>query len=118
MKFPAWMNLYWSAGEEKLLIEAIDMYGFGNWNGVAENVGTKSKSQCIDHYNSVYLNSPCFPLPDLSYSMGKNKEELLAMAKGHQLKKGLLLDDRNHNLWRFCMLDLITFFIQQQSQQP
>ncbi|KEH35178.1 transcriptional adapter ADA2a [Medicago truncatula] len=87
----------WSAGEEKLLIEAIDMYGFGNWNGVAENVGTKSKSQCIDHYNSVYLNSPCFPLPDLSYSMGKNKEELLAMAKGHQLKKGLLLDDRNHN---------------------
>jgi len=42
--------------------------------------------------------------------MGKNKEELLAMAKGHQLKKGLLLDDLNHNLWRFCMLDLITLF--------
>jgi len=39
------------------------MHGFGNWNGVAENVGTKSKSQCIDHYNAVYLNSPCFPLP-------------------------------------------------------
>ncbi|MCH83752.1 transcriptional adapter ADA2-like, partial [Trifolium medium] len=78
----------WSADEEMLLLEAIDMYGFGNWNDVADNVGTKSKSQCIDHYNAVYLNSPCFPVPDLSLVKGKNKEELLAMAKGHQVKKG------------------------------
>ncbi|CAK8567030.1 unnamed protein product [Lathyrus sativus] len=77
----------WSADEEMLLLEAIDMYGFGNWNEVADNVGTKSKSQCIDHYNAEYLNSPCFPLPDLSHVMGKNKDELLAMAKGHQVKK-------------------------------
>lgn len=39
------------------------MYGFGNWKDVADYVGTKSKSQCIDHYNAVYMNSPCFPLP-------------------------------------------------------
>lgn len=39
------------------------MYGFGNWTEVAEHVGTKSKLQCIDHYNAVYMNSPCFPLP-------------------------------------------------------
>jgi len=39
------------------------MYGFGNWNDVADNIGTKSKSQCIDHYNTVYVNSPCFPVP-------------------------------------------------------
>ncbi|XP_058787205.1 transcriptional adapter ADA2 isoform X2 [Vicia villosa] len=77
----------WSADEEMLLLEAIDMYGFGNWNEVADNVGTKSKSQCIDHYNAEYLNSPCFPLPDLSHVMGKNKEELLAMATGYQVKK-------------------------------
>ncbi|KAL5076111.1 hypothetical protein RYX36_015095 [Vicia faba] len=77
----------WSADEEMLLLEAIDMYGFGNWNEVADNVGTKSKSQCIDHYNAEYLNSPCFPLPDLSHVMGKNKDELLAMANGHQVKK-------------------------------
>ncbi|XP_050879544.1 transcriptional adapter ADA2b isoform X4 [Lathyrus oleraceus] len=77
----------WSADEEMLLLEAIDMYGFGNWNEVADNVGTKSKSQCIDHYKAEYLNSPCFPLPDLSHVMGKNKDELLAMAKGHQVKK-------------------------------
>lgn len=36
------------------------MYGFGNWKGVAEKVGTKSESECIDHYKTVYLNSPGF----------------------------------------------------------
>ncbi|EOY01371.1 ADA2 2A isoform 5 [Theobroma cacao] len=64
------------------------MYGFGNWTEVAEHVGTKSKSQCIDHYNAIYMNSPCFPLPDLSHVMGKSREELVAMAKGNgQVRK-------------------------------
>ncbi|KAK1567827.1 hypothetical protein Q3G72_017200 [Acer saccharum] len=80
----------WNADEEILLLEAIEMYGIGNWNEVAEHVGTKSKSQCINHYNAVYLNSPCFPLPDLSHVMGKSREELLAMAKEHaDIKKEL-----------------------------
>ncbi|KAE8653717.1 Transcriptional adapter ADA2 [Hibiscus syriacus] len=73
----------WNADEEILLLEGIEMYGFGNWAEVAEHVGTKSKSQCIDHYNAIYMNSPCFPLPDLSHVMGKSREELLAMAKGN-----------------------------------
>lgn len=77
----------WNADEEILLLEAIEMYGFGNWAEVAEHVGTKSKSQCIDHYNAIYMNSPCFPLPDLSHVMGKSREELLAMAKGNGLVK-------------------------------
>ncbi|XP_014523682.1 transcriptional adapter ADA2b isoform X2 [Vigna radiata var. radiata] len=77
----------WNADEEILLLEAIEMYGFGNWNEVAEYVGTKSKSQCIDHYNAVYMNSPCFPLPDLSHVMGKGRDELFAMVKGHEAKK-------------------------------
>ncbi|KAK9284480.1 hypothetical protein L1049_023653 [Liquidambar formosana] len=79
----------WNADEEILLLEGIEMYGLGNWTEVAEHVGTKSKSQCIDHYNTVYMNSPCFPLPDMSHVMGKSREELLAMAKGHvEVKKG------------------------------
>lgn len=80
----------WNTDEEILLLEGIEMYGFGNWGEVAEHVGTKSKSQCIDHYNAIYMNSPCFPLPDLSHVMGKSREELLAMAKEHQeVKKEL-----------------------------
>ncbi|KAK4745295.1 hypothetical protein SAY87_011607 [Trapa incisa] len=71
----------WSVDEEMLLLEAIEMYGFGNWGEVADYVGSKSKSQCINHYNAVYMNSPCFPLPDLTHVMGKNKEELIVMAE-------------------------------------
>lgn len=43
--------------------KGTEMYGLGNWTEVAEHVGTKSKLQCIDHYNDVYMTSPCFPLP-------------------------------------------------------
>ncbi|KAF6145060.1 hypothetical protein GIB67_013411 [Kingdonia uniflora] len=79
----------WNADEEILLLEGIEMYGVGNWAEVAEHVGTKSKAQCIDHYTTAYMNSPCFPLPDMSHVVGKNRKELLAMAKGHgEGKKG------------------------------
>ncbi|KAM6585572.1 hypothetical protein CsatB_012574 [Cannabis sativa] len=80
----------WNADDEILLLEGIEMYGLGNWTEIAEHVGTKSKEQCINHYTDVYMNSPLFPLPDMSHVVGKNRKELLAMAKGHsEEKKGL-----------------------------
>ncbi|XWS18083.1 hypothetical protein CRYUN_Cryun32bG0011300 [Craigia yunnanensis] len=79
----------WNADDEILLLEGIEMYGLGNWAEVAEHVGTKSKEKCIDHYSNVYMKSPFFPLPDMSHVVGKNRKELLAMAKGHaEDKKG------------------------------
>ncbi|KAL5838852.1 hypothetical protein ACOSQ3_016021 [Xanthoceras sorbifolium] len=79
----------WNADDEILLLEGIEMYGFWNWAEVAEHVGTKTKELCIDHYTNVYMKSPFFPLPDMSHVVGKNKKELLAMAKGHaEDKKG------------------------------
>ncbi|KAL3568757.1 hypothetical protein D5086_028647 [Populus alba] len=79
----------WNADEEILLLEGIEMYGLGNWAEVAEHVGTKNKETCIKHYNSVYMQSQFFPLPDMSHVVGKNRKELLAMAKGHsEDKKG------------------------------
>ncbi|KAL6495064.1 hypothetical protein OROGR_030746 [Orobanche gracilis] len=77
----------WNADEEMLLLEGLEMYGLGNWNEVAEHVGTKTKSQCIDHYDKIFMNSRCFPLPDMSRVMGKNREELLAMAKEYSETK-------------------------------
>ncbi|KAF2288839.1 hypothetical protein GH714_016546 [Hevea brasiliensis] len=78
----------WNADDEILLLEGIEMYGLGNWAEVAEHVGTKSKELCIEHYTNIY-NSPFFPLPDMSHVVGKNRKELLAMAKGHgEDKKG------------------------------
>ncbi|XP_019426398.1 PREDICTED: transcriptional adapter ADA2b-like [Lupinus angustifolius] len=71
----------WNLEDEILLIEGIELHGLGKWTEVAEHVGTKNKESCLEHYNNVYLNSPIFPLPDMSHIAGKNREELLAMAK-------------------------------------
>ncbi|KAH7530044.1 hypothetical protein JRO89_XSUnG0027300 [Xanthoceras sorbifolium] len=70
----------WSADEEILLLEGIDMYGF-YWEEVAKHVGTKTKEVCVDHYTKVYLDSPVFPLPDMSHAVEKSREELSASAK-------------------------------------
>uniref|UniRef100_A0A0D3A7N3 ZZ-type domain-containing protein n=1 Tax=Brassica oleracea var. oleracea TaxID=109376 RepID=A0A0D3A7N3_BRAOL len=53
----------WSADDEMLHLEGLEMYGMGNMTEVAEYVGSKSKEQCLEHYRNIYLNSPCFPLP-------------------------------------------------------
>lgn len=71
----------WNADEEMLLLEGIEMYGMGNWAEVGEHVGTKTKEACVDHFKDAYLESPYFPLPDMTHVMGKNRKELLAMAK-------------------------------------
>jgi transcriptional adapter 2-alpha len=47
-----------SAEEELLLLEAIDMFGLGNWIDIAEHVGTKNKIQCDYHYWSTYIETP------------------------------------------------------------
>ncbi|XP_076887654.1 transcriptional adapter ADA2-like isoform X2 [Bidens hawaiensis] len=85
----------WNADEEILLLEGIEMYGLANWNEVAEHVGTKSKSHCIEHYNTIYMNSPCFPLPDMSHVMGKNREELLAMARENPTESELSVKEES-----------------------
>ncbi|KAK9839318.1 hypothetical protein WJX81_007715 [Elliptochloris bilobata] len=53
----------WGADEELLLLEAVDMYGPGNWKDVFRHVGTKSEADCKAHYLSVYVGSPAFPEP-------------------------------------------------------
>ncbi|CAI5984036.1 unnamed protein product [Closterium sp. NIES-65] len=65
MSFPL-VHEDWTADEEMLLLEALEMYGMGNWGEIAEHVGSKSKTQCHDHYLYDYLLSPTGPLPDLS----------------------------------------------------
>ncbi|KAK9084638.1 hypothetical protein Sjap_025049 [Stephania japonica] len=80
LSFPL-VCLDWNADEEMLLLEGMEMYGLWNWAEVSEHVGTKSKAQCIEHYSNAYLNSPYFPLPDMTHVLGKSRKELLEMAK-------------------------------------
>jgi transcriptional adapter 2-alpha len=52
------------ADEEQLLLEAIDTYGPGNWNAVAEHVGPcKTAAQC--KVQAFPRSLPCFALQHL-----------------------------------------------------
>ncbi|GAQ80026.1 histone acetyltransferase complex component [Klebsormidium nitens] len=80
LDFPL-LNPAWTVDEEILVLEGIEMFGFGNWADVADHVGTKSKGSCQEHYTSIYINSPFFPLPDMSRIAGKGRAELMAEGK-------------------------------------
>uniref|UniRef100_K3X7P8 Transcriptional adapter n=1 Tax=Globisporangium ultimum (strain ATCC 200006 / CBS 805.95 / DAOM BR144) TaxID=431595 RepID=K3X7P8_GLOUD len=47
----------WTADEELLLLEGIEMFGMGNWKDIAEHVSTKSEKKCETHYMGAYLST-------------------------------------------------------------
>ena len=106
LSFPLF-TLDWGADEEQLLLEAIEMYGLGNWSEVAEHVGAKTKAQCHKHYFDVYVHSPAAPLPDMSKVLGKAYERVSEEdekdKKGEKLAKNASKkndgpdDDENEN---------------------
>ena len=62
LSFPL-LTLDWGADEELLLLEGVEIFGLSNWTDVSEHVGTKTKSQCQQHYVEEYVKSPAAPLP-------------------------------------------------------
>lgn len=48
---------------ELLLLEGISLQGLGNWQAVAEHVGTRTKEEVEQHYKAVYIDSQDWPLP-------------------------------------------------------
>jgi len=47
----------WTAEEELLLFEGLENFGFGNWDNIAEHIGTKkTKEEVEKHYNDFYLS--------------------------------------------------------------
>lgn len=47
----------WTADEELLLLEGIEMFGMGNWKDIAEHVVTKTEKKCEAHYMNAYLST-------------------------------------------------------------
>ncbi|CAH0522623.1 unnamed protein product [Peronospora belbahrii] len=45
----------WTADEELLLLEGIEMFGMGNWKDIANHVVTKSDKRCEHHYLTAYI---------------------------------------------------------------
>ena len=47
----------WFADEELLLLEGLQTFGMGNWEQIAEYIGSRDKEQVFNHYIQVYVNS-------------------------------------------------------------
>ncbi|TPX62080.1 hypothetical protein PhCBS80983_g00735 [Powellomyces hirtus] len=62
----------WGADEELKLVTAIEHYGLGNWEQVAEQVGSKNRLECAEHYQRMYIQSDTFPMPDMSRRIDRN----------------------------------------------
>ncbi|KAI9430008.1 hypothetical protein H4582DRAFT_2217976 [Lactarius indigo] len=58
----------WGADEELLLIEGTAQQGLGNWQAVAEYVGTRTREEVEEHYNTIYIDSPNWPRPRMDQS--------------------------------------------------
>lgn len=47
----------WKAYEELTLLEAIELYGIGNWTDIANAVETRTAEECCERYLSVYVEN-------------------------------------------------------------
>lgn len=45
----------WLAKEELALFDAVEQFGFGNWEDIAKHVGTKHPHECVKHYGSIFI---------------------------------------------------------------
>ncbi|EFA06279.1 transcriptional adapter 2B [Tribolium castaneum] len=46
----------WTGGEELQLLDAVELYGFGNWELVSQHVETRTPEEVRDEYISRYLD--------------------------------------------------------------
>jgi len=53
---------------ELLLLTGVTTHGVGNWKKIAEHIGTRTKEEVEEHYRTVYVESPNWPLPVCPFS--------------------------------------------------
>jgi len=46
----------WTSEEEVLLLDGIEQHGYGNWDDIADHIGTKSPEETKEHYDEMYLS--------------------------------------------------------------
>ncbi|GAA5872825.1 hypothetical protein JCM16303_006845 [Sporobolomyces ruberrimus] len=83
--FPIFTQL-WGADEELLLIEGAEMYGLGNWADISEHVGGRTKDECKEHYEEIYLESPDWPLPIVETNFSPTDLDKFASLKKTRLE--------------------------------
>ena len=90
-------------------MEALEMYGVGNWGAVAEHVGVKTPPACKAHYYQIYMDSHTCPLPqpvpellqvDISELMHRKVQPIKIDTEGTRGAKRTL--DGGEGPLRFC----------------
>lgn len=56
----------WGADEELSLIKGAQALGLGNWQDIAEHIGSRTKEEVAEHYQKYYLDSSYYPIPDIT----------------------------------------------------
>lgn len=79
----------WGADEEALLVEGAQSCGLGNWSDIAKHIGGRSKEEVKKHYFDYYLNSPNYPIPDMSKDFSYINPEAFALKRKKRLEERL-----------------------------
>ncbi|CAG8458162.1 8626_t:CDS:2 [Funneliformis mosseae] len=83
----------WGADEEELLIEGAEMHGLGNWQDIAEFIGSKTKEECEQHYMDIYENSETWPIPDMDVKFKLDDETM----RERKRRRVLTIENRPQN---------------------
>ncbi|CAI4057678.1 hypothetical protein SUVZ_02G5540 [Saccharomyces uvarum] len=67
----------WGADEELQLIKGAQTLGLGNWQDIAEHIGSRDKEEVKEHYLKYYLESSYYPIPDITQNIHVPQDEFL-----------------------------------------
>lgn len=67
----------WGADEELALIKGAQTLGLGNWQDIADHIGSRDKMEVNEHYKKYYLESPYYPIPDITKNIQVPQDEFL-----------------------------------------
>lgn len=71
----------WGADEELALIKGAQTLGLGNWQDVADHIGSRDKEEVNEHYLKYYIKSEYYPIPDITKAIDEPQEEFLEQRK-------------------------------------
>ncbi|CAL9731001.1 transcriptional adapter 2 [Monosporozyma unispora] len=67
----------WGADEELLLIKGAQTLGLGNWQDIADHIGSRDKDEVKEHYIKYYIDSQYYPIPDITKTIDVPPENFL-----------------------------------------
>ncbi|EDO18912.1 hypothetical protein Kpol_1023p83 [Vanderwaltozyma polyspora DSM 70294] len=67
----------WGADEELALVKGAQTLGLGNWQDIADHIGSRGKEEVNEHYVQYYINSEYYPIPDITKNIEVQQDQFL-----------------------------------------